>query len=149
MYLLSRAINVLFPLIILVYCWAGDYWHDVDVFQWSMLGIYSVLCAVWVVFGCVALRRARWIYYLSLFGGYSVNDAEGFRDGMNMKVAKGVYNELLSIPKRKELLIERFGQHIGTLIVLYLPNEPQIEAIFADVVKDCAPETQSLLLPSM
>eukprot|EP00488_Nonionellina_sp_1-RS-2012_P000693 TRINITY_DN11900_c0_g1_i1.p1 TRINITY_DN11900_c0_g1~~TRINITY_DN11900_c0_g1_i1.p1 ORF type:complete len:122 (+),score=21.39 TRINITY_DN11900_c0_g1_i1:141-506(+) len=104
LYLLSRSINVLFPMIIIVYLTFMNYWNRVDLFQYAMLGIYLCLTMIWCIFASFALRRSYWIYNLSLFHGFTVNKSRrGSSNKCVMDIVKSVYNEILSIPKKKEV----------------------------------------------
>eukprot|EP01083_Nonionella_stella_P038748 105343_1 len=130
LYLLSRGINILFPVMIVLYLSLTGYWSHVDLFQYCMLGIYLGLILIWLVVATFALRRSYWIYHLSLFSGFTVIKSNYLNSNQRvMKTIQAIYNEILCIPKRKEIVLIKMGPHIGHIILSYLPNTPNIDHI--------------------
>merc|ERR1712228_111097 len=128
-YLLSRSINVLFPLIIVCYLAITDSWSQIDLFQYVMLGIYVFLFLIWSIFAWLALKRSFWIFHLSLGGGFRVNKLNKSQYNGSILMMQCLYDEILSVPKRKKVVIDMLGAHIGSVVMSFLSNSIEIKSI--------------------
>lgn len=126
-YLLSRCVNILFPVIIISYLAITDNWSQIDLFQYVMLGIYWFLFLIWCLFAYMALKRSFWIFHLSLGNGFRVNKSGKRRYNGSLMMMQSLYDEIKEVPKRRKVVLDILGAHIGSVVLSFLSDSVEIK----------------------
>jgi hypothetical protein len=118
LYVCSRLFNLFFPLIIIIYLWHFDLWTSIDMFQYSMLIVYSGFFLVLCLLGIYVIELHHAMMFIAPGRSCaSVNKKKHFRimSGLNE-----YYYECASFKEQKRVLQNIFGKDIASLVISYL-----------------------------
>ena len=117
LYLVSRMINLVFPIVIFFYVYSMDIWSDISLLQYVFSCIYFVLLLLVFVVSYFALQQLYYIWHL--LPGIEPVKCMGEAD---VNIVEDYYHELVDIPQREEMLNQIFGKDIAVIVCLYLPH---------------------------
>ena len=125
--IISKIIQVFYPWMILIFLVSNGLLSDgkVDTFQLVMLLIYIGLQLCVLLLGIKVFRIHFWLYHLEP-GKRRCNWYDLTEQGVSMN-ANNWYQEVCWIPKVEIILINRFGNDIGQIIMDYCRNFALIE----------------------
>ena len=126
MYYISRIINILLPLIIWIYVWNNDLWHEIYFIQWFTMIVFSILSF------CISLKIWEEIKIAYLFRNilpfHKIPPIEDEKDiDFHSNRIYDYYIELKYIPLREEIIIDFFGPDIGAVINQYISRFASLE----------------------
>ena len=132
LYIISRLISVLFPVIIVIALLIedlvkndndddeGNVFARIDRLQWLMLGIYSFLEVI--VIGLMILVMHHSYYESFLLPNNKFASLEPFCQEFVEYVTEYCYPRLMIAPIRDYLVEQVFGKDVGSIILSYLPD---------------------------
>jgi len=118
-YLLSRIVTILYPYFIVGYLFYYNLWSKMHVFELTMLGIYVFLQITIAIIGFFVLRTHLWLWHIvPSISSYSMT----WRADINpfLKKLYSFYDSIQWLPITRDIVLDRFGDDIGRIIVEYL-----------------------------
>ena len=121
LYVLSRFLNVLFPIIIILWIYIGNLWDTIDLYQYFMLAAFTfLLCIVSIIGAYVFWLHSNVWYIIPKHSLIYINDQ--LTADTRLKKIKQYYLECKSIKPREIAIYQQFGNDIGRIILQYLPR---------------------------
>ena len=120
LYIISRLFSFFFPLIIVVYLFidSSSSAHDIDIVQWCMLIIYSILVMIVLVLNV-------FMFYYSYYESFILPNNKfetlyPFSKEFVEYVKDYCYPQVMIVPIRDYLVRQAFGKDVGNIIISYL-----------------------------
>ena len=127
-YFLSRIFTIVYPYILVIYIYNNDLLFKLDIFELTMLGVYIFLQFVIFLLAFFVFRIHLWLWHI--LPGKALWDM-GW-DTINLNEFLGdafkYYDEIQWLPFAQEIVLLRFGNDIGGIIVDYLKAMNQLRA---------------------
>ena len=119
LYLISRIIGLIFPIIIILYVNGNGLWNDIDGLQWSLLGIYTFLFVTVIILCLYIVPRAYYQSFILPGARLFPTLIPSAKLFVNF-VKEYCYPKLIITPIRDYLIKDVFGVDVGCIILGYL-----------------------------
>ena len=119
LYLISRIVGLMFPIIIILYVNGYGLWNDIDGLQWSLLGIYTCLFLAVIILCLFIVPRAYYQSFILPGADIFPTLIPGSKLFVNF-VKDYYYPKLIITPIRDYLIKDIFGVDVGRIILKYL-----------------------------
>eukprot|EP01084_Bolivina_argentea_P091792 165212_1 len=140
-YLFSRIITMLFPIFIVMICYANDIfiWSvfminndnmiNIDMFQVIMITVYLFLFIILMVILVLNISEQFLMYHM-------LGSRSNLKNITNIMTAKkwiknirNHYYGVITVPIRRAIVLDVFGNDLGPIILMYLPADDHYEGI--------------------
>eukprot|EP01084_Bolivina_argentea_P109400 195557_1 len=121
-YLLSRIATILYPYFIIWYIYYYNLWFKLSLFELAMLGAYVLLQIIVFIFSVFVFRTHLWLWHIIPGVDEYMMDWKNKDVDLFLKNLYNFYDSIQWLPITREILLEKFGQDIGKIIIGYLPS---------------------------
>ena len=118
LYLLSKVLMLIYPFIIAMIFFFIESWdkNELPMFQIIMLMIYFVMIIIVIIFGVPTFRLLFWLWHIA------PGDESIIIHRFDVERIEKYYDELMLVPFIQNLVIQKFGNDVGLLIVEYFKS---------------------------
>ena len=127
LYVFSRIFTILYPYFLVWYIYEYDLFWKLDLFELTMLGVYIFLQLVIFIFFFFVFRTHLWLWHI--LPGQMSHKMKWNNIKLNefLGATYKCYDDIQWLPFAQEIVLERFGKDIGSIVVEYLKAMQQIK----------------------
>ena len=123
-YLIGRLLTVVFPYYLVWYVWYYQLVFKLQLFELIMVGVYILLQIITFIFAFFVFRTHFWLWHIlpgqlknvhTITWKHDSNDKNKFFQNVYK-----YYDEIQWLPYARKIVVDKFGQDIGGIIVDYL-----------------------------
>ena len=148
LYAISRMLTLIFPVFIVVYLYCNDVfiWSvfmidngdmvKIDAFQVVMITIYLFLLLILMVMYAVNIREQFLLFHI--LGSKDFLNFSSVRPKVAKESIKKIQNHyygVVTVPIRRAIVLDVFGEDLGPIIISYLPVQDHYDGIEEIVLK--------------